>query len=57
MADLWERARRISGIDDHDALLKAALTAFVRREAAKGLVALGGTMPDFAIPSRERPVL
>ena len=55
IADLWERAHRISGIDDRDALLKAALTTFVRREAAKGLIALGGTMPDFAVPPRERP--
>lgn len=57
MADLWERARRISGIQDQDALLKAALTAFIRREAAKGLIALGGTMPEFEIPPRERPIL
>lgn len=55
LADLWERARRISGIEDHDALLKAALTTFVRRESAKGLIALGGTMPDFTAPPRERP--
>lgn len=55
IADLWERARQISGIDDRDALLKAALTTFIRREAAKGLIALGGTMPDFTIPPRERP--
>jgi hypothetical protein len=55
IADLWERAREISGIDDRDALLKAALTTFIRREAAKGLIALGGTMPDFTIPPRERP--
>ena len=54
IADLWERAHQISGIDDRDALLKAALTTFVRREAAKGLIALGGTMPDFTIPPRER---
>lgn len=57
IADLWERARQISGIDDRDALLKAALTTFVRREAAKGLTALGGTMPDFTVPPRERPNL
>lgn len=55
IADLWERARQISGIEDHDALLKAALTTFIRREAGKGLIALGGTMPDFTVPPRERP--
>ena len=57
IADLWERARRISGIDDRHALLKAALTTYIRREAGKGLIALGGTMPDFTVPPRERPTI
>ena len=55
IADLWERRARVSGIDDRDYLLKAALTTFIRREAAKGLIALGGTMPEFTVPPRERP--
>jgi hypothetical protein len=55
IADLWERAHRISGIDDRNSLLKAALTTFIRREAGRGLIALGGTMPDFTVPPRERP--
>lgn len=55
MADLWEQAREVSGIEDRNALLKAALATFIRREAAKGLVALGGTMPEFTVPPRERP--
>lgn len=53
--ELWERAQRLSGISDRDALIEAALTALIRREAAKGLIALGGTMPDFTTPPRERP--
>ena len=57
IADLWERARRISGIDDRSDLLKAALTTFIRREAGRGLIALGGTMPDFTVPLRERPTV
>ena len=52
---LWEKARRLSGIEDRDALIEAALTALIRREAAKQLAALGGTMPDFTVPPRERP--
>ncbi len=56
IADLWERARQISGIDDRNALIKAALTTYIRREAGKGLIALGGTMPDFTVPPRERPI-
>ncbi len=53
--DLWERAHRITGIEDRDALIEAALTALIRREAGKQLIAMGGTMPDFTVPPRERP--
>lgn len=52
---LWDKAHRLSGIEDRDALIEAALTALIRREAAKQLIALGGTMPDFKVPPRERP--
>lgn len=53
--DLWEKASRLSGIENREALIEAALTALIRREAAKQLIALGGTMPDFTVPPRERP--
>jgi hypothetical protein len=53
-AELWDKARRLSGIEDRDALITAALTALIRREAAKQLIAMGGTMPDFTVPARER---
>jgi hypothetical protein len=53
--ELWDRAHRISGIKDRDALIEAALTALIRREAGKQLIAMGGTMPDFTAPPRERP--
>lgn len=55
VVDLWDKARRITGIDDRDALIEAALLALIRREAAKQLAALGGSMPDFQVPPRERP--
>lgn len=54
-AALLERARKLSGIEDEDALIEAALTALIRREAARQLSALGGTMPDLTAPERERP--
>ena len=54
-AELWNKAHRLSGIEDRDALIAAALTALIRREAAKQLIAMGGTMPDFTVPARERP--
>ncbi|HYD04153.1 MAG TPA: hypothetical protein VEC60_00420 [Reyranella sp.] len=55
MSELWDRARRLSGIENREKLIEAALTALIRREAAKGLIALGGTMPDASAPPRERP--
>lgn len=55
LAKLWVKAREITGIQDHDQLLEAALTSLIRREAARQLSAMGGTMPDFTVPPRERP--
>jgi hypothetical protein len=52
---LWQRAEEISGLSDRDALLRAALTAFIQKEAARQLAAMGGSMPDFTVPPRERP--
>ena len=54
-AALWDRARKISGIEDKDTLIEAALTALIRREAVRKLIAMGGTMPDLTVPPRERP--
>lgn len=53
--DLWDKASRLSGIKDRGQLMEAALTTFIRREAAKQIAALAGTMPDFTVPPRERP--
>lgn len=55
LAELWAKAREISGIQDQNQLLEVALTSLIRREAARQLSAMGGTMPDFAVPERERP--
>lgn len=54
--ELWVRAEALTGIKDRDVLLNKALRTFIEREAAKGLIALGGTMPDFTVPPRERPL-
>lgn len=53
--DLLTEAGRVSGIDDRQALIREALTALIARENARHLIALGGTMPDFAAPPRHRP--
>ena len=55
--DLWEQARKLSGIEGRDALIDAALTALIHREASRRLAELGGSMPDFEVPPRERPDL
>ena len=47
-------AKELSGIEDRNALLAAALTQFIQSEAAKGLIALSGTMPDFDPAPRRR---
>ena len=52
---LWRKAGEISGITDRAELERAAVTSFIRREAAKRLIAMGGTMPDFQPAPRERP--
>lgn len=52
---LLEKAQRFSGITERSALLEAALTALVEREAARRLVKLGGSQPDLEIPDRRRP--
>lgn len=55
ITELWERARRISGIADRRELERAAVTCFIRRTAAQKLIEMGGTMPDFEAAPRERP--
>jgi hypothetical protein len=56
-AELFERASRLSGISDRERLVSEALKALIEREAMSHLVAVGGTMPDYAAAPRERPEL
>lgn len=53
--ELWQKARSISGIEDRDELLTAALTIFIQREAAQALIRLGGSDPHATAAPRERP--
>ena len=53
-AQLLDRARALSGIDDHVQLIDEALKALIAREAARQLAAMGGTMSDFAAAPRDR---
>ncbi len=52
---LLDRAHELTGIKDREALISEALRLLIAREAGLRLARLGGTMPDFKAPPRERP--
>lgn len=52
---LVEEARRLTGIEEKTALVRAGLEALIAREAARRLAALGGTMPHLKPIPRRRP--
>ena len=54
---LVEEARRLTGIKEKTALVKAGLEALIAREIGRRLAALGGTQPDFEAAPRRRPAL
>jgi hypothetical protein len=51
---LAEEARRFSGIENEEDLMREGLKALIEREAARRLAELGGTMPDFLPAPRRR---
>jgi hypothetical protein len=53
--EMWKRAALLTGISDREELEHKAVEALIQMEAARSLIALGGTMPDFeAAPRRRR---
>ncbi len=52
--DLVATATEFSGIKERSALVNAALTALVEREAARQLARMGGTQPDAEAGPRKR---
>ena len=52
--DLMAKARSYTGLKETSAVLRAALTALVEREAARRLARLGGTEPDLKTVRRRR---
>ena len=51
--DLLERARRLSGVEERGALLRAELEALIELESARRLARLGGAEPGIEdIPRR-----
>lgn len=52
--ELVKYAQEYSGIKEKSRLVNVALKALVEREAARRLIALGGTMPGIKAPPRRR---
>ena len=52
---LLERAMEATGLKEKTAVVHASLTELIRRDAAKRLIAAGGTMPGLKLPRRRRP--
>lgn len=53
--ELLARASEVTGLQDLPTLLNGALRALIAREAARSLIALGGSDPDATAASRRRP--
>jgi Arc/MetJ family transcription regulator len=52
--DLIRDAREMTGIQEKTALIHKALRDLLAREAAKRLIAMGGSQPDFMAGRRRR---
>ncbi|MEO7504845.1 MAG: type II toxin-antitoxin system VapB family antitoxin [Sphingomicrobium sp.] len=53
-AALLSEAQRWTGIADRSSLIRESLRALIAREAARRLARLGGAMPGFEAPPRDR---
>jgi Arc/MetJ family transcription regulator len=53
--ELIEKARRLSGIAEKTAVVRAGLEALIARESARRLAALGGSEPGLRAVRRRRP--
>ena len=55
-ADLLEKARRLSGLEEKTAVVRAGLEALIALESARRLAALGASEPDLEpVPRRRFP--
>jgi Arc/MetJ family transcription regulator len=52
--ELWETARKYTGITESSALLREALKSLIAREAGRRLAALGGSQPHLKPTPRRR---
>jgi len=53
-AVLLGKARRLSGLDEKTAVVRAGLEVLIARESARRLVALGGTEREMTLVPRRR---
>jgi Arc/MetJ family transcription regulator len=53
--ELVQEAKRLTGLEERSALLRAALLALIQREAARRLALLGGSQPEIEDVPRRRP--
>jgi Arc/MetJ family transcription regulator len=53
--NLLEDAMELTGLKEKTAVVHAGLQELIRRENARRLIALGGTMPGLKAPRRRRP--
>ena len=54
--ELMKTARKLTGIEEKAALLRAGLKALIEQESARRLAKLGGSEPQFSSVSRRRAV-
>ncbi|ANN65589.1 type II toxin-antitoxin system VapB family antitoxin [Bordetella bronchialis] len=52
--DLLAKAQAYTGVQEKSALVREALKALIQREAAKRLIALGGSQPGMEAAPRRR---
>ncbi|HLX27362.1 MAG TPA: type II toxin-antitoxin system VapB family antitoxin [Casimicrobiaceae bacterium] len=52
--DLIATARKITGVTERGALIRAGLRALIERESARRLARLGGSQPQLKVPRRRR---
>jgi Arc/MetJ family transcription regulator len=52
--ELMETAKRLTGIEEKAALLRAGLKALIEQESARRLAILGGSEPQLSDVSRRR---
>ena len=52
--ELMEAARKLTGIEEKAALLRAGLKALIEQESARRLARLGGSEPQLSSVSRRR---